>query len=365
MIKTVRRIKRVRRSQSRFARQFFFALSLGVIVTFMAKEVAAQGTKPGLPGQGSTSNSSSQAAPSRGATNVLVAPDEDYRIGPGDVIEVQIENAPELSRSFRVTATGTFLMSFLGRITAKDKTPEELSQYIAERLRGEYLKNPNVSVVVKEYNSRSFFIQGAVRSPGVFQIEGRPSLLKLITLAGGLAVDHGSNAFIIRQVKPDADAPAPQPSPAAANSPGEDEEYELVKVSINGLLRGNFDNNMFLEPGDIINIPPADIFFVAGEVNAPGQFPLKEGTTLRQALSMAQGTKFEAATGRCIIFRDDANGKREELRVDIKAVMNGKKEDVAILPNDIIIVPNSQFKSVGGALLRAFGLTTAQRVPIR
>jgi polysaccharide export outer membrane protein len=122
---------------------------------------------------------------------------------------------------------------------------------------------------------------------------------------------------------------------------------------------------MFLEPGDIINIPPADIFFVAGEVNAPGQFPLKEGTTLRQALSMAQGTKFEAALGRCIIFRDDANGKREELRVDLKAVMNGKKEDIAILPNDIIIVPNSQFKSVGGALLRAFGITSVQRVPVR
>ena len=80
---------------------------------------------------------------------------------------------------------------------------------------------------------------------------------------------------------------------------------------------------------------------------------------------MAQGMKFEAASGRGIIFRDDANGKREEMRVDIGAVMNGKKQDVAILPNDIIIVPNSQLKSVGGALLRAFGLTTVQRVPGR
>jgi polysaccharide export outer membrane protein len=362
-------IKKIRRSQPRSVVRLFVALSLGVIATFMAKGVVAQGAKPGLPGQNSTSSSSSQPAPSRGATNVLVAPDEDYRIGPGDVIEVQIENAPELSRSFRVTATGTFLMSFLGRVTAKDKTPEELSQYIADRLRGEYLKNPNVSVVVKEYNSRSFFIQGSVRSPGVFQIEGRPSLLKLITLAGGLSLEHGSNAFIIRQIKPaddkDGAAAGGKPTTVAANNPDENEEYELVKVSITGLLKGNFDNNMFLEPGDIINIPPADIFFVAGEVNAPGQFPLKEGTTLRQALSMAQGTKFEAAMGRCIIFRDDANGKREELRVDLKAVMNGKKEDIAILPNDIIIVPNSQFKSVGGALLRAFGITSVQRVPIR
>src|SRR5688500_20399470 len=97
---------------------------------------------------------------------------------------------------------------------------------------------------------------------------------------------------------------------------------------------------MFLEPGDIINIPLADVFFVAGEVNAPGEFSLKDGTTLRQAISMAQGMKFEAATSRGIIFRDDPSGKREEMRIDIGAVMNGKKQDVAIVPNDIIIVPN-------------------------
>ncbi|HEX5731492.1 MAG TPA: polysaccharide biosynthesis/export family protein [Blastocatellia bacterium] len=335
-----------------------------MIVAVMASGVAAQQQpqQSGPPLGTATSKSGSGSAAPRNATNVLIAPDEDYRIGLGDVVEVKVENAPELSGAFRVTSSGAFQMYFVGHVMAKDKTTEEVSQFIADRLRGEYLRNPNVSVVVKEYNSRAFFIQGAVRGPGVFQIEGRPSLLKLITLAGGLAPEHGSKAFIIRQLKrPDADkAPAP-----AGDKAAEEEEYELLKVNINGLLRGDFDNNMYLEPGDIINIPLADVFFVAGEVNAPGEFPLKEGTTLRQAISMAQGMKFEAASSRGIIFRDDANGNREEMRVDIGSVMNGKKQDVAILPNDIIIVPNSQFKSVGGALLRAFGLTTVQRVPVR
>jgi len=357
-----------------------FAFAVLLIAVVMASGVAAQQPQQtSSPLGGAASKSGSQPSVSRGMPNVLIAPDEDYRIGLGDVIEVKVENAPELSGAFRVTSSGAFQMYFVGRVMAKDKTPEELSQYIAERLRGEYLKSPNVSVIVREYNSRSFFIQGAVRGPGVFQIEGRPSLLKLITLAGGLAPEHGSNAFIIRQVKQTNDAKATdakstgatqpvssQPaSPAPGDKAAEEEEYELLKVNINGLLKGDFDNNMFLEPGDIVNIPQADVFFVAGEVNAPGEFPLKEGTTLRQAISMAQGMKFEAASGRGIIFRDDPNGKREEMRIDIGAVMNGKKQDVAILPNDIIIVPNSQFKSVGGALLRAFGLTTVQRVPGR
>ena len=102
---------------------------------------------------------------------------------------------------------------------AKDKTPEELSQEIADRLRGDYLKDPQVTVVVKEYNSRSFFIQGAVRSPGVFQIEGRPSLLTLVTLAGGLNKDHGAQAYVIRRSKSNvssADEPQAQTVPVAA-----------------------------------------------------------------------------------------------------------------------------------------------------
>jgi protein involved in polysaccharide export with SLBB domain len=138
----------------------------------------------------------------------------------------------------------------------------------------------------------------------------------------------------------------------------------LLKVNINGLLRGDFDQNMFVEPGDIVNIPPTDVFFVAGEVNGPGSFPLKEGTTLRQAISLAQGTTFEAAKSRAVIFREDQTGKRQEIQIDLNAVMSGKKEDVPIAANDVIIVPNSRFKSVGGALLRAFGVNSA-RVPYR
>jgi polysaccharide export outer membrane protein len=119
-----------------------------------------------------------------------------------------------------------------------------------------------------------------------------------------------------------------------------------------------------LEAGDIINIPSSDVFFVAGEVNAPGSFPLKEGTTLRQAISLAQGTNYKAALDHGIIFRENADGKRVELRVNIGAIMSGKKEDMAIAANDIIMVTNSKAKTIGSALLKAFGMSTITRVPI-
>src|SRR4029077_13338824 len=107
---------------------------------------------------------------------------------------------------------------------------------------------------------------------------------------------------------------------------GVNARYELIKVNINGLLRGNFDQNLTILPGDIVHIPQTDMFFVAGEVNAPGSFVLKDGTTLRQAISLAQGMSFNAAGDRGIIFREDpTTGKRSELKVDIPSVMNGKK----------------------------------------
>ena len=325
---------------------------------------------PGQTGSGSSATSSAPAA-GRGTSAVLVSPEEDYRIGFNDVLDIKVENMPELTQTFRVTAAGSFLMPYIGRVSAVKKTPEELAQFIADRLKGDYLKDPRVSVSVKEYNSRSFFIQGSVRNPGVFQIEGKPSMLELLTLAGGLTETHGANAYIIRKLKVPAPKEGAQPVATVAASTGkagdETEEapkYELKSTNINGLLKGRFDQDVLLEPGDIVNIPATDVFFVAGEVNAPGSFPLKDGTTLRQAISLAQGTNYKAALNRGIIFRENASGKREELQVDIGAVMSGKKEDLVITANDIVMVPNSRAKSIGGAFLKAFGLSTITRMPI-
>lgn len=296
--------------------------------------------------------------------NVLVSMDEDYRLGPGDVIEITVEDAPELSGQFRVSASGKVSMNYLGSITAGRKTPDELSRMIADGLRQRYIYDPHVSVAVKQVNSRTYFVQGAVHSSGVFQIEGRPTLLELITLAGGLAQNHGSTAFIIRKNRhaPVDAAALENPDNPEAMTPEMSAEriasmFTLVKANINGLLKGNFDQNMFLEPGDIVNIPQTDVFFVAGEVKAPGSFPLKEGTTLRQAISLAQGVNFTAKAGNGLIFRENpATGEREEIAVDINAVMNGKGDDRLLHPNDIVLVPNSRMKKLAGPLLNGLAL---------
>jgi protein involved in polysaccharide export with SLBB domain len=118
----------------------------------------------------------------------------------------------------------------------------------------------------------TYFILGAVKKPGVYRIESAPSLLKLLVLAGGLADSHGAVAFIMRE-------------PARA---GQDPAFKVIQARIDELLKGNLEEKANLEPGDIVSIPPADVFFVAGEVNLPGSFPFKEGITLLQAISVAR-----------------------------------------------------------------------------
>jgi len=373
---------------SRFANRFAVATLAAIVV---AATITAQERRAQKQYQPDTAQSSSDPLTS----NIIVAPGVDYRIGPSDVLEVLVDDAPEFSRRFRVSGDGAIAMPFIGRIDAQSKTPEELARLIADKLRGDYLNNPMVSVTVLQINSRTYFLQGAVRRPGLYQVEGQPSLLKLITIAGGLAENYGSTAFIIREVRAEAGGQGPgagdQNQNAAestnaaravnvtqttdvvkentalqstnADAPPK-ARYELFKVNVNGLLRGNFDQDIAIAPGDIVHIPPTDVFFVAGEVKAPGSFPLKDGTTLRQAISLAQGATFQAAGSRTIIFREDpATGHRQEIPVDLPAVMNGKKSDVAVLANDIIIVPNSRLKSIGGTLLHAFGVN-ATRMPM-
>jgi len=311
------------------------------------------------------------------------------------VVEIQIEDAPELSGNYRVNQQGNIPMKFLGSLSVVGRTTDEVTAMVANGLRGRYLRNPQVYVAVRQYNSRTFFIQGAVRNPGVYVIEEHPSLFKLITVAGGLVDRHAPTAFIIRESRPSpenlerlrAGLPTRQSAPEKNSSVDTasqqnvateltnyaeqlrartqgvegDVEYELITAQISGLFRGNFEQNVVIQPNDLVYIPPAESFFVAGEVKSPGQFPLREGTTLRQAISLAQGTLFNAAANRTIIFRQDPlSGKLEELIVDVAAIMNGKQDDIGIMPNDVIMIPNSRLKSVGGALGRTVGGGLAQ-----
>jgi protein involved in polysaccharide export with SLBB domain len=338
------------------------------------------------------------AQTSRGP-QVVIAADDDYRLAPSDVVEVVIEDAPELSGNYRINRSGTLPMKYLGALQVSGKTTEDVTTIITEGLRGRYLRDPKVYVSVKQYNSRTFFIQGAIKNPGVFVIEGKPSLFKLISIAGGMPENHGSTAYIIREKKVDPakmekaragmpaegdekkNVPATGADSNDANRPtiptpasraledvksgitaidGET-EYELLTANISGFYRGRFEQNLIIQPNDLVYIPPSEVFFVVGEVKSPGQFTLREGSSIRQAISLSQGLLFKAAGDRALIFRQDpATGKLTEIPLDIGAIMNGKKDDVLLAPNDVVMIPNSKMKAFAGTMMMSMGVAMAQ-----
>src|SRR5262245_28342338 len=177
----------------------FCILTLGPVMGGLMDCLAQEGARrePSRP----PAQPPAQQLDTPGVTSALADVREDYLINPGDVIEIQVDRAPELSGARRVSASGTIRMEYLGRIKAQGVTADELASFIANSLSDRYLKNPRVTVTAKQLNSHTFFIQGAVNRPGAYQIEGRPSLLTLITVAGGLTENHGSTAFIIREPK--------------------------------------------------------------------------------------------------------------------------------------------------------------------
>jgi polysaccharide biosynthesis/export protein len=320
------------------------------------------------------------------SANVWIVSQEDYYIGPSDVLTIKIEDAPELSQAYTVNVAGFIEMQVVGKLQAVNKTPEQLAASIREELiKADYLKRPRVSIQVAEYNSRTFYIHGSVRAAGAYKIRGKVTILDLIVLAGGMMESHGPNAFITRRKRQagtgDISGNAVSATPVQAATGGtstqeaaasltqtaaevadENQDYEMITANINGLEKGRFKQNIVLQPGDVVNIPPLNVFFIGGEVHAPGSFPLKEGTSLRQAITLAQGTTFKAAKGRTVIFRGNVeDGKQLEIPVDLDAVMSGKKPDVLLQADDLVVVPSSRMKSIGGAILQGFGMQSIQR----
>ena len=121
-----------------------------------------------------------------------------YRIGPLDVLDVSVFQAPDLSKTVEVAEDGTIDLPLLGATPAAGKTPYELQRELSSKLGAKYLQNPQVTVSVKEFNSSRVTVSGAVKSPGVFPAKGE-TLLQYVTKAGGLDDTANSIVLVLRQ----------------------------------------------------------------------------------------------------------------------------------------------------------------------
>lgn len=262
-------------------------------------------------------------------------------LGPDDTITVQALHVPDITeKPIRINSEGYITLPLAGRIHAAGMTVEQLQRTIAARL-DEFIQQPQVSVSIADYKSQPISVVGSVNTPGVYQLEGRRTLGEILALAGGPKPDAADRLKITRS----ADCGQALPD---AHSDGSSTGM-VAEVSLRDLLEAkNGAANLPICLGDVITIPRAHLIYVMGEVHRPGGFPLRdqESSTVLQALSMSEGLLRTAATSRALILRPGQEGaQRTQIPVDIGAILSGRTSDVALKPEDILLVPNSLAKN--------------------
>jgi polysaccharide export outer membrane protein len=279
-------------------------------------------------------------------------PTTEYRIGPDDLIEITVFEAPEFNRSLRVSASGEISLPVLGAVKAAGLTPPQLEFVLQELLRRSVMKDPHVGVYVRELLSRPVSVFGAVRKPGIYQIRGPRTLLEVLSLAEGLDEDAGDTVVVMRGAGTTGQGlPASGgPETEAAGEAGETAvaSQETLEVSLKQLLvSGDPRYNAPIYPGDIVKVTRAGIVYVIGDVNKPGGFVLEsnEDISVIQALARAEGVKITAATSKARIIRtDERSGDRTEIPLDVAKILRGESPDPYLQANDIVLVPDSKGK---------------------
>ncbi len=269
----------------------------------------------------------------KGPTNFILR--ENYKIGPGDVIDVTVNKA-ELSRTaVRVSDQGTIQLPMLDEdVSAACRTERQLADQIKEKYK-KYVINPFINVAVREFNSNPVALIGAVQSPGRFQVQRPMRILELLTFVNGPSPTAGRSIEVIR----DLNRPSCQDGSLMVQKEGVE---DLITLPLADTLKGVDSANPFIRPGDIIRVVEADQLnaYIQGSVKSSLTINLKDPVTLSQAVAMAGGLAPGAASEKVIIRRHVPNSiNRNEMIVNLKAINQGKSDDVLLLPNDIIEVP--------------------------
>lgn len=273
------------------------------------------------------------------------------RIGPNDLLNIQVYGAPELSRPVRVSQDGKIQIPMLrNSFSVAGKFPGELESWIAQSLSEEkILVDPVVTVTVAEYVSRPISVIGAVKQPLTFQAFGNITLIDALSRAGGLTSEAGSEILLSRQEQ---------------SSDGESKTL-LHRIPVQQLIdQADPALNYPLRGGEEIRIPEASRIFVVGNVKKPGAFPVRDvqDTTVLKMLAMSEGLLPFATDQAYIYRREGGEGGRNEIPIPLSKIMARKAPDVPMLPNDVLYIPDNKQRRMTMAMvdrLVTFGAGTA------
>ncbi len=281
--------------------------------------------------------------------------EERYRIGLQDVLEINVYRHPELSQTqIRMDENGAIRLPRIDApILAICKTENELGAEIVRLYKQNYLRDPYVTVFVKEQNSQPLSVIGAVEKPGNFFTNRRLTLLELLSFAGGQDVEKAGSKIQVARVggisgcKIDGEN---NKGGEVAGSGTDENAPTFFTYNLTDVLKGK--TNPVMRPGDIVVVMEAEQAYVTGNVLKPQAVSLKQSVTLTQAIAAAGGTLAATKKKSVRIVRQE-NGAKQELVYDLSAIKDRKIEDPLLQANDIIEVPTDKVKDFTNGFVKA------------
>jgi polysaccharide export outer membrane protein len=260
-------------------------------------------------------------------------------IRPGDIVEVNIFDAPEYTVRMPVSPAGQIAIPYAGLFHIEGMTSIEAAAAISRLfVQNQILRDPRVIVTTEQFGY-SVTVMGEVKSPGIYALAGKKRLVDMLTEAGGVSDRAGH----VIEIFPSGSMKNPQ------------------TVLWDPTLRENDNAELQIKTGETILVSRCGVVYVGGNVTRPGAYPLCESnhTTLSEVIALAQGTKPSSYAQRTLLLRASGSGTRVVQKVKLDDVLRGKQVDITMQPDDIVFIPPSVLKAAGkSALTAAVGFAT-------
>jgi polysaccharide biosynthesis/export protein len=241
---------------------------------------------------------------------------DDILISPGDELKISVYNNPDLDTETKVSKSGFITFPLVGEVRINGLTLFEAEKKIASQLKdGGFLRNPQVHILAVSLQNQQASVLGHVKNQGRYPVEGNRNLTDIIAMAGGVDVNGGNVVTLIR-------------------AKGDNFVTEIIDIA--ELIRSNdMKRNPIIQGGDLIYVQRMHQFYIYGEVQRAGVYPLEHNMTVVQALSVGGGLTQRGTDRGVRIQRRNADDGTLQ-------IFKAKHGDL-VQPDDVIYVQESLF----------------------
>jgi polysaccharide export outer membrane protein len=224
-------------------------------------------------------------------------------VGAGDQIFIAVFGQSDMSAEVTVNENGQVTLPLIGNLKVGDLAPPAIERLVASRLRdGEYLRNPEVSVQVRQLRSQVISVLGEVQRPGRFPLQGRLTVLDALATAGGLTQRADRVVSLIRR----------------NHAKGADTQRQEITIELDQLVdKSRGDADLELKNEDVVFVGQQKFFYVHGEVRRPGAYPMETDLNVMRALSIGGGVTERGSLRRIRIHRQQNDKKIIELKPEL------------------------------------------------